>query len=222
MASALGNHGVHDADRTDEKSKSKSDDSQGDSNSMTDSAACDGVSEHYKSNGTKIEVSSTLKNRLEHIGITWEQAVSIFERIDDHILKSKNVDRILLEMCRMGHRHVEMYEVDTMLRKYGVSVQDIFLAVMNSVLLLCLVFLFLFIGIGAFSEGDPEPGQAAVNSLITGGAAWVMNMSRSEQSPQKLRKIVDKAMEDYKKNRTSNILSFSMDEDISAVSTMDA
>ena len=86
-----------------------------------------------------------------------------------------------------------------------------------SVILLCLVFLFLFIGMSAFTGVDADAGQSAVNSLITGGAALVTNLSGSGNSSQKLRKIIDLAIEEYKKTRMNSTLSFSMDEDLSVV-----
>jgi len=46
--------------------------------------------------------------------------------------------------------------------------QDIVVTVGMSAALLCLVLLFLFIGMSAFSEGDPDAAQSAINSLITG------------------------------------------------------
>jgi hypothetical protein len=121
------------------------------------------------------------------------------------------------EAVVLGRKEVKMYEVENMLRKYGLSPQDMFLSVAVSVILLCLIFLFLFIGISAFSGIDAEAGQAAVNSFITGLAALVTNLASSGESSQKLRKIIDLAIEEYKKTRMNNTLSFSMDEDIFTV-----
>ena len=45
----------------------------------------------------------------------------------------------------------------------------------------------------------------------------VTNLSGSGESSKKLRKIIDLAIEEYKKTRMNSTLSFSMDEDLSAV-----
>lgn len=123
------------------------------------------------------------------------------------------------EAVAMGRKEIKMHEVTNMLRKFGLSPQDIFLTVAVSVILLCLVFLFLFVGMSAFTGLDADAGQSAVNSAITGGAALVTNLSGSGESSQKLRKIIDLAIEEYKKTRLSNTLSFSMDEDLSVVAS---
>jgi hypothetical protein len=74
-----------------------------------------------------------------------------------------------------------------------------------------------FIGMSAFTGLDADAGQSAVNSAITGGAALVTNLSASGESSQTLRKIIDLAIEEYKKTRMANVLSFSIDEDLSVV-----
>ena len=45
----------------------------------------------------------------------------------------------------------------------------------------------------------------------------VTNLSGSGESSKKLRKIIDLAIEEYKKTRMNSTLSFSMDEDLSVV-----
>ena len=191
------------------------------------------------------QIEPLVKSHLEQMGYSWRQAVAAFDRIPADVLKESlvtgNVAPILAkltsvtnpladmkgrhdaarvkmqEAVAVGRKEIKMYEVTNMLRKFGLSPQDIFLSVALSVILLCLVFLFLFIGMSAFTGVDADAGQSAVNSLITGGAALVTNLSGSGNSSQKLRKIIDLAIEEYKKTRMSNTLSFSMDEDLSAV-----
>ena len=191
------------------------------------------------------QIEPLVKSHLEKMGLSWRQTVAAFDHIPADVLKeslqqgdvapivakltlAKNPladmkgrhDEARIQMqeaVAMGRKEIKMYEVTNMLRKFGLSPQDIFLSVAVSVILLCLVFLFLFIGMSAFTAIDADAGQSAVNSLITGGAALVTSLSASGTSSQKLRKIIDLAMEDYKKTRMSNTLSFSMGEDLSVV-----
>ena len=111
-------------------------------------------------------------------------------------LRLEKTQARLQEEAKRGKCPIEMHKIEDYLRQVGVSVQDIVIAVVMSSLMLCLVFTFLFVGMGAFMEGHVEAGQAAINSLITGGAAVGANLSSSgtADSDQKLRKILGKVI----------------------------
>ena len=135
-------------------------------------------------------------------------------------LRLEKTQARLQEEAKRGKCPIEMHKIEDYLRQVGVSVQDIVIAVVMSSLMLCLVFTFLFVGMGAFMEGHVEAGQAAINSLITGGAAVGANLSSSgtADSDQKLRKILGKVMELYKQTRLNEALTFSLDEGLDKAS----
>jgi hypothetical protein len=60
--------------------------------------------------------------------------------------------------------------------------------------------------------------QAVINSLLTGGAALGSSLSGSGNGADKIRSVIAKLMEEYKKTRQGAELTFGMDEDVTKVS----
>jgi hypothetical protein len=60
--------------------------------------------------------------------------------------------------------------------------------------------------------------QAVINSLLTGGAALGSSLSGSGNGADKIRSVIAKLMEEYKKTRKGAELTFGMDEDVTKVS----
>jgi len=60
--------------------------------------------------------------------------------------------------------------------------------------------------------------QAAINSLLTGGAALGSSLLGSGNGADKIRSVIAKLMEEYKKTRKGAELTFGIDEDVTKVS----
>mmetsp|Transcript_21368 Transcript_21368/g.53641 ORF Transcript_21368/g.53641 Transcript_21368/m.53641 type:complete len:151 (+) Transcript_21368:33-485(+) len=101
--------------------------------------------------------------------------------------------------------------VITWLERYGVSLQDIIVAVTVSTLVLILVFVFIFMGMNVFADGPADTVQAIVNSLIVGAGAGGVN-SRARGGNKMLEKIIAKIMDEYKKDKLKGGFSVDLNE----------
>jgi len=130
--------------------------------------------------------------------------------------KEKRQVEKLIQRCTTEVEEALPHELTGWLARHGWSSESIVVAVSFSAFMLLLVFIFLFIGMSTFTDSSVDTVQAAINSAITGAAAFILNaVSSGDTGKEKLDELIARIMDQYSRETSTATFSFSLDEDVS-------